>query len=214
MDAERDLAECSRRYREHGCAFLPRLIAPERGDALAAGLMRSLRDPDISARHDDSSALINVKAVGIYGVDHPAMDAFQAELTPAIAAIAGCALLPTYSYFRIYPQGAVCRVHGDRPACEHSVSLMLVPASRVPWPLEVAATDSEPGDTASSEDFGGADHFSLPMAAGDAVLYRGITRRHGRITPNPNRWSAHLFLHWVDRDGPYAGHAFDLRSRA
>jgi hypothetical protein len=27
--------------------------------------------------------------------------------------------------------------------------------------------------------------------------------------PNPNSWSAHLFLHWVDRDGPHAAHAFD-----
>jgi hypothetical protein len=27
--------------------------------------------------------------------------------------------------------------------------------------------------------------------------------------PNPNRWSAHLFLHWVERDGEFAGEAFD-----
>jgi hypothetical protein len=29
------------------------------------------------------------------------------------------------------------------------------------------------------------------------------------MEPNPNRWSAHLFLHWVERDGPYAEHAFE-----
>jgi hypothetical protein len=29
------------------------------------------------------------------------------------------------------------------------------------------------------------------------------------MTPNPNGWSAHLFLHWVDREGPYREHAFD-----
>jgi hypothetical protein len=27
-------------------------------------------------------------------------------------------------------------------------------------------------------------------------------RRHGRTTPNPNGWSAHLFLHWVERGAP------------
>ena len=43
-----------------------------------------------------------------------------------------------------------------------------------------------------------------------AVLYRGVQHRHGRIKPNPNRWSAHLFLHWVDRDGPHAAQAFDV----
>jgi hypothetical protein len=44
---------------------------------------------------------------------------------------------------------------------------------------------------------------------GDAVLYQGVHHHHGRTTPNPNRWSAHLFLHWVERDGAFAGDAFD-----
>jgi hypothetical protein len=47
------------------------------------------------------------------------------------------------------------------------------------------------------------------MQVGDAVLYRGVQHRHGRITPNPNGWSAHLFLHWVERDGRYRDNAFD-----
>jgi hypothetical protein len=47
------------------------------------------------------------------------------------------------------------------------------------------------------------------MSAGDAVMYRGVNHRHGRLDPNPNSWSAHLFLHWVDPNGPYADHAFD-----
>jgi hypothetical protein len=29
------------------------------------------------------------------------------------------------------------------------------------------------------------------------------------MQPNPNKWSAHLFLFFVDRNGPYAGYAFD-----
>jgi len=29
------------------------------------------------------------------------------------------------------------------------------------------------------------------------------------MQPNPNGWSAHLFLFFVDRNGPYAKHAFD-----
>jgi hypothetical protein len=50
---------------------------------------------------------------------------------------------------------------------------------------------------------------SVSMNPGDAVLYQGVHRHHGRTTPNPNRWSAHLFLHWVARNGPYAAQAFD-----
>ena len=38
-----------------------------------------------------------------------------------------------------------------------------------------------------------------------AVLSGGA----GRVTPNPNRSSSHLFLHWVERGGKYQAHAFD-----
>ena len=47
------------------------------------------------------------------------------------------------------------------------------------------------------------------MRPGDGVLYQGTHHRHGRLTPNPNSWSAHLFLHWIDRNGDYAAEAFD-----
>lgn len=50
------------------------------------------------------------------------------------------------------------------------------------------------------------------MAPGDAVVYRGTDYYHGRVSPNPNRWSAHLFMHWVERDGPCRDHAFDRKS--
>ena len=49
----------------------------------------------------------------------------------------------------------------------------------------------------------------LPMGSGDAVMYQGVNHRHGRLQPNPNSWSAHLFLHWVDADGPHSDQAFD-----
>nr|WP_218821370.1 hypothetical protein [Sphingomonas laterariae] len=51
----------------------------------------------------------------------------------------------------------------------------------------------------------------VEMQPGDGVLYRGIDLRHGRTQPNPNQWSAHLFLFWVERDGPFAQHAFDAQ---
>jgi hypothetical protein len=50
------------------------------------------------------------------------------------------------------------------------------------------------------------------MQPGDAVIYDGVNRLHGRHDPNPNEWSAHLFYDFVDRHGPYADQAFDRRS--
>jgi hypothetical protein len=64
------------------------------------------------------------------------------------------------------------------------------------------------------ESFGDEESTALPMAVGDAVLYQGVNYRHGRTTPNPNRWSAHLFLHWVDADGPFRSEAFDANRLA
>jgi hypothetical protein len=59
------------------------------------------------------------------------------------------------------------------------------------------------------DDFEGAPFISIPMAAGDGVLYQGVHHRHGRIEPNPNSWSAHLFMHWIDANGRYCDEAFD-----
>ena len=105
----------------------------------------------------------------------------------------------------------MCRVHSDRQSCEHSLSLTLDYSDGEPWPLEVGSVRSTKPSAKVDEGFGDEPHASLSMQVGDAVLYRGVHHRHGRITPNPNAWSAHLFLHWVDRDGPYADHAFDGR---
>jgi hypothetical protein len=117
-------------------------------------------------------------------------------------------LLPTYDYFRIYREGDVCRVHCDRYSCEHSLSLTLDYSDGEPWDLQVGKERTEPSSRVE-EDFGAEPYASIPMKVGDAVLYQGVNHRHGRMKPNPNGWSAHLFLHWVDRDGPHREHAFD-----
>ncbi len=65
------------------------------------------------------------------------------------------------------------------------------------------------GENKVADDFGDEPFESFSMQAGDGVLYRGSLRRHGRIVPNPNRWSAHAFLQWVDPDGPHSGEAFE-----
>jgi hypothetical protein len=78
------------------------------------------------------------------------------------------------------------------------------------WPLCIGKEHADLHEPAADPGFHpGEAYAELPMRAGDAVMYRGVNHRHGRIAPNPNRWSAHLFLHWVDANGPYADQAFD-----
>lgn len=202
-------------YREHGAALLPALCAPEIAAALAFQISLQVRAAGGALLR--KGALANKPCHETGGNRWPFLVTFLWGLTPKIQELVGVEVLPSYCYFRSYQQGDVCRVHADRPACEHSLSLTLAYADDRPWALSVASEPidpSEPGNLGLAGDFQGRPHRDFPMAPGDAVLYRGVHHRHGRLQPNPNRWSAHLFMHWVDRNGPYRASAFDGQNYA
>jgi len=155
-----------------------------------------------------SSPLTSQEAVQVYGYHYPPMLMLLWGLTPAMAMVCGRDLVPTYNYLRIYRAGDICRVHADRPSCEYSLSLTIAYADDLVWDFDIGRSATPALCGGIEEGFDGP-YESLGMAVGDAVVYEGLTRRHGRIRPNPNRWSAHVFCHWVDRDGPHVGSAFD-----
>ncbi len=198
-------------YEKDGYALVEGLVAPEIARAFLAQLEADIQSHGKSFAGLATSNLLRREAVEIYGFAYRPMLLFLWGLTPIVAQLTGRDLLPTYDYFRIYREGDICRVHGDRPSCEHSLSLTLDYSDGVPWPIEVGKTPLERPGGEVAEDFGGEPYGSVEMKPGDALLYKGVQHRHGRITPNPNGWSAHLFLHWVERGGPYADQAFDGR---
>ena len=158
---------------------------------------------------EQQGPLLRSAAPELYGHHYPMFASFLWGMTPAVEQVTGLALLPTYAYFRLYRLGDICRVHGDRPACEHSLSLTLGYSDDIAWPLEVSPQRTEFPFARADEQFTAKEAAgSVAMQVGDAVLYQGVHHHHGRTTPNPNRWSAHLFLHWVASDGPYADQAF------
>jgi hypothetical protein len=198
-------------YGEQGYALVEQLIAPEVARAFMAQLKSDLGPAALPVSGiDQFPNLLARPAFEIYGHHYPPMLFFLWGLTPVVQEIVGKHLLPTYDYLRIYREGDVCRVHYDRPSCEHSLSLTLDYSDGVEWPLEVGQDQAAPSSSVAP-DFGAERYASLAMKVGDAVLYNGVNHRHGRLQHNPNAWSVHLFLHWVDRDGPYADHAFDRR---
>lgn len=196
-------------YAANGYAHVHGLLAPETCNAFLHQFQAALSQSNapITALNRSNNLLAR-EAAEMYGYHYPPMLTLLWGLTPVAEQLVGRALLPSYSYFRIYREGDILRVHSDRYSCEHSMSLTLDYSDGVVWPLEVDRRHSEPS-AAVDEAFSDNDHASIEMQPGDAVLYRGVNRRHGRTRPNPNGWSAHLFLHWVDRDGPYADKAFD-----
>ncbi|SEN56792.1 hypothetical protein SAMN05192583_3088 [Sphingomonas gellani] len=196
-------------YHSDGYALLDRLFPPE---VLLTFYNRMQADLQRAGKPLGSftaqGPLLRRQAIEVYGYAYPPMLGLLWGLTPRIALATGREVLPTYAYFRAYQQGDVCRVHHDRFACEHSLSLTIAYGDDKPWALSVETQRSEP-NASVADDFGGNPYGSMAMKPGDGVLYQGVHHRHGRLEPNPNSWSAHLFLHWVDRNGPYAEHAFD-----
>lgn len=132
-------------------------------------------------------------AAFVYG--DPAFDVLLDLLTPEVESHVGAALVPTYSFARIYGAGSSLYHHRDRPSCEHSLSVHLG-SSGHPWPLSLIDLHGRQVD--------------LIQSPGDAVAYQGMLLEHWR-DPLPLGQHAQLFLHWVRADGPHAAQAFDGR---
>jgi hypothetical protein len=193
-------------YAANGYAHVEGLVPPEVAEAFLRQIRADL--PDLTRQFITNAPIIKRTSIDVYARDYPPMLQFLWGLTPAICELAGRDVLPTYNYFRLYRKTDICRTHTDREACEHSLSLTLGYSDGLVWPFDVGRDYTDVSGVIE-DGFGGAPYASISMQPGDAVIYRGVNRRHGRVTPNPNRWSAHLFLHYVDRDGPHASHAFD-----
>jgi hypothetical protein len=198
-------------YQKDGYALVRGLVSADVARAFVA-LVRRRKLPDgvvPPLPQDLDGHILTRRVYELYAEDFPPMKTFLWGLTPVMEQVAGRRLVPTYDYFRLYRDGDRCLVHRDRPACEHSMSLTLAYSDGRPWPLEVGKEGWDGSLDIIAEDFGSEPMASLAMEVGDAVAYRGVDHRHGRTMPNPNRWSAHLFLHWVDPEGPHADRAFD-----
>jgi hypothetical protein len=198
-------------YAADGYATIRGLIPPE----VAANLFKQIQlDLAAAGKSFDTFAkahpLSKQQTVDISGHFYRPLTTFLWGLTPIMEQLTGADLLPSYDYFRIYNRDDICRVHSDRPSCEHSVSLTLAYSDGVPWPLELGSIRVS-GEDPCTDDWGDEPSTAVAMEPGDAVLYRGIDLRHGRTQPNPNRWSAHLFAFWVERGGEFAQHAFDAQ---
>ena len=134
------------------------------------------------------------KSVGIYG--DPAFDTLMLMCLSSVEEIVGKKLLPTYTYARIYFNGADLLPHTDRDECEHSVSLSLGGTSSALWPLWFKNEDNEPEYAA--------------MYEGDAVVYQGNKVNHWR-DEFEGETQFQLFMHYVEAEGEHKDQLFDTR---
>lgn len=107
-------------------------------------------------------------------------------------------LFPTYSYYRIYRSGDVLLPHKDRESCEISATLCLGYSyndNEYQWPINI-------------------EKDSYHLFPGDLAIYRGIECAHWRNKfnpPNEKDFQIQTFLHYVDKNGPYAEWKNDKR---
>lgn len=198
-------------YYRDGYAHLEGLISRPVVHEFLAHLKASLDDSNVPlSGFMRDGQMLKRPALEVYAYQYKPMLAFLWGLTPIMSQLTQRELLPTYSYFRVYREGDLCWVHSDRFACEHSLSLTLAYSDNKPWSFEIGRdriSQVGPVETTFKEDA----FNEVEMKVGDAVLYQGVAYRHGRVQPNPNRWSAHIFMHWVDSVGPYRNEAFDKK---
>ena len=134
------------------------------------------------------------KSLGIYG--DPAFDMLMLMSLPMVEQVVGKKLLPTYTYARIYFNGASLLPHLDREECEHSVSLSVGGEYNSLWPLVFKNENSDPEYVGMSE--------------GSAVIYKGNKVHHWR-DEFEGTTQFQVFMHYVEAEGEYKDTLFDTR---
>jgi hypothetical protein len=201
-------------FADAGHAVLREAAAPTIASNLLSVIHGSMvRDPKGLKKFELTEPRVNEK-VGyeFYGPRLPSVMTFHWGLTTLVSTIVGQRIVPSFSFFRVYMQGDRLLVHSDRKSCEYALSLSLGYSDDIVWPIELGEKMydfAELADRPKEETFGEDAYRTVMLNPGDGLLYRGVNLRHGRMQPNPNRWSAHLFLFWVDPEGEFAELAFD-----
>ena len=131
-------------YQADGYALIEGLIPTEVASALLASLSAGLGGPNNNfAAFQSQEMLTRHPTIEIPGHRFFPLLTFLWGLTPTISELTGRDLLPSYDYFRVYQKGDICRLHTDRPSCEHSLSMTLGYSDGQPWPLDIARLPSD-----------------------------------------------------------------------
>lgn len=122
-------------------------------------------------------------------------EALLEALLPNFETLIGKALLPTYSFLRVYLPGTSLTPHIDREECEISATLAVGYNTSDLWPIYIE-THGKPKP--------------VHLAAGDLMLYQGTRIPHWREPLEAGYW-VQIFLHYVTAAGPYCDERFDGR---
>ena len=115
---------------------------------------------------------------------------------PEVSIAIGETVLPTYTYARVYKNGAVLKGHTDRDACEISLTVNLDGDQE--WPIWIETPDGK--------------EVRVSLNPGDAMIYLGCTARHWREEYKGD-WYTQCFLHYVRSRGDKVHSVFDSQNK-
>ena len=120
----------------------------------------------------------------------PMMDSLLMAHGKKIEEVTGMKLAPSYTYYRMYLNGAILERHKDRPSCEISATVCLDwndsnCQKRKPWPIWIKNDQGE---------------IAINLEPGDAMVYKGCEVEHWR-EPFHGNACAQVFYHYTDVNG-------------
>ena len=116
------------------------------------------------------------------------------QLKNKVSDVVGVDLYPTYTYSRIYYNGAILNPHKDRSSCEYSTTLCI--DSTDIWDFHIKDKD-------------GIENI-IRLNPGDMCVYSGCDLEHWR-NPYEGEMQMQCFLHYVNSNGPYKEFKYDKR---
>jgi len=122
-------------------------------------------------------------------------EALSIQLQPLMEEITGKRLYPTYTYARIYYEGATMAIHKDRPSCEYSTTIN-ISIDEEPWEIWFETLTGE--------------KKAIYLYPGDLIVYKGDTLNHWRDAYKGKR-QTQAFLHYVNKYGNYRDYKWDHR---
>jgi hypothetical protein len=170
-----------------GHVIVPGLIDPQLARTLYTMLL--LRRHRGEYRRDDQVP----SALSFWG--DSTLDALLLSVQADVEAAAGCALLPTYCYARLYQHGDALARHRDRDAAEIAATIHLGHRGAAPPPICFAP-----------------DH-AVAQRPGDGVVYLGTKVEHWRDAFTGSDFGQ-VFVNFVRAGGAHRHLAFDGRHGA
>jgi hypothetical protein len=122
-------------------------------------------------------------------------EALSLQLQPLMEEITGKKLYPTYTYARIYYNGATMAIHKDRPSCQFSTTVN-ISIDEEPWEIWFETLTGQ--------------KKAIKLWPGDLIVYKGDTLNHWRDAYQGQR-QTQAFLHYVDKNGNYRDYKWDHR---